>query len=143
VSRLRRFSCLANVTQGLRPGLTSAVPPALCARLLCVRKSQSVMVSSTYFRKKLGKRQRSSGIERPRNDRIGAVSKIAAELLKMASEIEAVADDGFGDQVVGRACDAHAYAEVDLPLWREIQVDRGKDLVFLFWDWHEARHRPD
>src|ERR1700741_4180564 len=48
-----------------------------------------------------------------------------------ASKIEAVADDGLGDDMVGRAGETHADAEVNLPFGRNIQVNGRIDLVLL------------
>ena len=46
-------------------------------------------------------------------------------------EIEAVAENHFGDEVVGGAGEAYAYAELDFPLRSEIEIDGRKNLVLL------------
>jgi hypothetical protein len=49
----------------------------------------------------------------------------------LSLKIESVSQDHFSDQVVGRAGHTHAQSEVQLPLGRQIQIDRGKNLVLL------------
>src|ERR1700740_3589876 len=58
------------------------------------------------------------------------------------SEIETVAENHFGDEVVGRAGDADAQAEIDFPLGRKVQVNRRKNLVLLQRAGQELRSRP-
>src|SRR2546425_5723524 len=60
-----------------------------------------------------------------------------------ALEVEAVAEDQFGDQVIGRTGHANAKAEVDFPLGGKIQVNRRKDLVLLLADGGKIGGRPD
>ena len=50
------------------------------------------------------------------------------------SKVEAVAEDGFGYEVVGRAGEADPYSEIDLPLGGQIQVNGWVDLVLLQTD---------
>jgi hypothetical protein len=52
-----------------------------------------------------------------------------------ALEIEAIADDAFEDEVVGRAGKSHAESEINFPLRREIQVNGGEYLMLLLMDW--------
>jgi hypothetical protein len=59
------------------------------------------------------------------------------------SEIEAVAEDHFGDQVIGRMRHAHAHAEIDFPVRREIQVNGRKELVLLLAGGKKIRRRAD
>ena len=49
-------------------------------------------------------------------------------------EVEAVAEDHFGDEVIGRTGDTYAEAEVDFPFGGKIEVDGGKELVLLLGD---------
>ena len=49
-------------------------------------------------------------------------------------EVEAVAEDHFGDEVIGRTGDTYADAEVDFPFGRKIEIDGGKKLVLLLGD---------
>ena len=58
---------------------------------------------------------------------------------KDASEIETVAEDHLGDQVIGGTCDADTQAKVDFPVGREIEVDGGEYLVLLLTDGVKAR----
>lgn len=46
-------------------------------------------------------------------------------------EVEAVAENHFGNQMIGGMRDADAEAEIDFPLRREIEVDDRKELVLL------------
>jgi hypothetical protein len=48
-----------------------------------------------------------------------------------ASEIETVAENHFGDQMISRARKPHAQSEIHFPFGREIQVDCGKNLALL------------
>lgn len=59
------------------------------------------------------------------------------------SEIEAVAEDHFGDQMIGRVRHTHAYAEIHFPVRRKIQVDGRKKLVLLLAGGKEIRRRAD
>ena len=47
------------------------------------------------------------------------------------SEMEAIAENHFGDQMVCGMGHAHAEAEIDFPIRRKIKVDRREDLVLL------------
>src|SRR5580658_3044101 len=72
----------------------------------------------------------------------------AGELLVLsgavaALEIKAIADDSFEDQMVGRAGKSHTESEIDFPLRREIQVNRGEDLLLLLMNWQEVGSGPD
>lgn len=49
----------------------------------------------------------------------------------MSAPGEAAADDCFDDEVVGGGGGAEAYAEVDLPFWREVEVSDDEDLLLL------------
>src|ERR1700728_1856512 len=49
----------------------------------------------------------------------------------LVSPIEAAAENAFHDPVVGGGCRAHAYAKVDLPLRRDIQIDGREELLLL------------
>src|SRR5258708_39683235 len=51
------------------------------------------------------------------------------------------ADDALDDQVVGGSGYAHADAKVDLPLGRDVQIDRRNNLLLLLRDRIEAGHR--
>ena len=59
------------------------------------------------------------------------------------SEVEAVAEDHFGDQMIGRVRHTHAYAEIHFPVRRKIQVDGRKKLVLLLAGGKEIRRRAD
>src|SRR6267378_3867045 len=50
------------------------------------------------------------------------------------SEIEAVAEDHFGDQVIGGTCQTNSKAEIDFPFGRKIQIDCREYLVLLLAD---------
>jgi len=63
--------------------------------------------------------------------------------LRFPSEIEAISQNHFGNQVVGCARDTDAETEIDLPLRRNIQVNRRKNLVLLLRDGIESCHRTD
>src|SRR5713226_1106584 len=52
-------------------------------------------------------------------------------LLNSTSEIEAVSEDHFGDEMIRPMCYAHAEAEIHFPLRRKVQIDGRKDLVLL------------
>ena len=69
------------------------------------------------------------------------IGKAAAELPHSTLEVEAVAQDHFRDEMIGGRGDADAKAEVDLPLWRQIQIDNGKNLVLLEAGGQEVRGR--
>src|SRR6266403_4971898 len=58
------------------------------------------------------------------------------------SEIEAVAEDHFGDQVISGSCQSNSKAKIDFPFGRKIQIDRGKNLMLLLADGIEARNGP-
>jgi hypothetical protein len=45
--------------------------------------------------------------------------------------------------VIGRACQTHAKAEIDLPLRRDIQINRGENLVLLLRDRIESGDLAD
>ena len=45
--------------------------------------------------------------------------------------VEAAAEDALDDEVVGRRGGAYAYADVDLPLRRDVEVGDGEDLLLL------------
>jgi len=57
-------------------------------------------------------------------------------------EVETVAEDQFGDEVIGGAGNADAHSEIDFPLGRKIEVDRGENLVFLKSDGVEIGGGP-
>src|SRR5271156_2724664 len=59
------------------------------------------------------------------------------------SEIESVTDDCFHDQVIGRASQSDAQAEIDLPLRRQVQIDCGKDLLLLLMDRQKVGGRSE
>lgn len=46
-------------------------------------------------------------------------------------KIEAVAEDHFGDEMVGRVRNADAKAEIDFPARIHVKVDSGENLVLL------------
>jgi hypothetical protein len=48
-----------------------------------------------------------------------------------ASEIETVAENHFGDQMISRARQSHRQSKINFPFGREIQVDCGKNLALL------------
>src|SRR5260370_2418568 len=52
-------------------------------------------------------------------------------LSKDASEIETVAENHLRKQVIRGARHAHTQPKIDFPLGREIQVNRGKNLLLL------------
>src|SRR6266849_1915937 len=62
-------------------------------------------------------------------------------LPKDASEIETVAENHLGEQVIRGACYAHTQPKIDFPLGREIQVNGGEYLLLLLADRVEARNR--
>src|SRR5215469_8961016 len=72
-------------------------------------------------------------------------SKIAAprERLEGVSEIEAIAKNHLGDQMIGRVGHAHTEAEIHFPLRRKIQVDRGKQLMLLLTGGKEVGGRTE
>ena len=43
--------------------------------------------------------------------------------------------------MVGGTGQTHAQAEIELPLPRDIQIDRGKNLMLLLGEWVESRYR--
>src|ERR1700723_838410 len=49
----------------------------------------------------------------------------------MSAPIEAAAEDGLDDQVVGGPCGADAYANVDLPKGRDVEIRDDEDLLLL------------
>src|ERR1700676_3512941 len=51
------------------------------------------------------------------------------------SEVETIAENHFGNQVIRRTGKAHAEAKVDLPFRREVEVDGWKNLVLLLVEW--------
>ena len=53
------------------------------------------------------------------------------------SKVETVAENHFGDEMIGRGGDAEA--EIDLPFRGEIQVDSWKNLVLLKAGGQEVR----
>src|SRR2546425_6372282 len=59
-----------------------------------------------------------------------------------ASKVEAVPENQLADEMVGRARDADAKAEIDFPLRRNVEVDGRKNLVLLLAHWVEAGDRP-
>src|SRR5579864_8110705 len=63
--------------------------------------------------------------------------------LRCALEVETIPEYDFGDEVVGRAGESHAEAEVNFPLWRDVQVYRRKNLVLLLGYRIKARHRAE
>src|ERR1035438_6353816 len=56
------------------------------------------------------------------------------------SEIKAITQNHLGNQVVGRTRKTNAQAEIDFPLWCDIQINRGENLVLLLRDRIESRH---
>ena len=56
---------------------------------------------------------------------------------------KAVAKDEFYDEAIGAVGEAEADAEVEFPFGREIQVERGKDLLLLFAPGIEMRDWPE
>src|SRR5712691_2439767 len=40
-------------------------------------------------------------------------------------------DNHFHDQVIATAGHAHSHSKVELPFWRHVQINRGKDLLRL------------
>src|SRR5260370_37648784 len=64
-------------------------------------------------------------------------------LFRDASEIETIAEDHFGNQVIGGTGHADSQAEIDFPLRGEIEVHGGKDLVLLLEGGKEVRGRTD
>src|SRR5437870_8185989 len=57
-----------------------------------------------------------------------------------ASKVEAIPENQLADEMVGRARDADAKAEIDFPLRRDVEVDGRKNLVLLLAHRVEARH---
>ena len=55
------------------------------------------------------------------------------------SEGEAAADDHFHNQVIRGSGDTNSDAEVELPVGREVEVNRGKELLLLIPHRIEAR----
>src|SRR5438105_5310390 len=53
------------------------------------------------------------------------------------------ADDGFHDQMVGGPGGANADAEIDFPLGRDVNVNRGYKLLLLFVQRIEVTDRPE
>src|SRR3974390_2557661 len=45
--------------------------------------------------------------------------------------VEAAADDGFGEHVIGAGGYAHANSEIDLPFRRHVQIERRHELLRL------------
>src|ERR1700734_111561 len=58
-------------------------------------------------------------------------------------EIEAIPHYHFRDEMVSRSRNTNSEAKVYLPLRRDIQIDRGEDLLLLLRDSIEARDRPN
>jgi hypothetical protein len=95
---------------------------------------------NTYMRKELFAieyplRRSRRAIWRDAKDQAANTNPITApfsiELPLFFLKIESVSQDHFSDQVVGRAGQTHAQSEVQFPLGRQIQIDRGKNLVLL------------
>src|SRR6185437_15615629 len=49
----------------------------------------------------------------------------------VVAPIEPPAEDPFDNPVIGACGRSHANAEVDLPFWRNIQIDGREDLLLL------------
>src|SRR6266571_1944990 len=64
-------------------------------------------------------------------------------LLKDASEIETVAENHLRKQVIRGARHAHTQPKIDFPLGREVQVNRGKNLLLLLAYRVKARDRAE
>ena len=47
---------------------------------------------------------------------------------------EAAADDALHDEMIGGGCQSPANAKIELPLGRDVEIDRGKELVLLLAD---------
>lgn len=60
-----------------------------------------------------------------------------------ASEIEAIAQNHFHDQMVGGSRQTDAEPEINFPLGREVEIHGGENLVHLLRDGIEARDRAD
>jgi len=65
------------------------------------------------------------------------------QLLSPGSEIKAITQNHFGNQVVGRARETDTEAEIDLPLRSDIQINRRENLVLLLRDRIESRDWAD
>src|SRR5260370_2213412 len=57
---------------------------------------------------------------------------------KDASEIETIAENHLGNQVIGRTRYTNTQPKIKFPLGRKIQVDGGQDLLLLLADGVEA-----
>ncbi len=55
-----------------------------------------------------------------------------------AEEVETAAEDHFDEQVVGAMRSADAYAEIELPIGVEIEIDARDELLLLLTDGIEA-----
>src|SRR6266702_1691104 len=64
-------------------------------------------------------------------------------LPKDASEIETVAENHLRKQVIRGARHAHTQPKIDFPLGREVQVNRGKNLLLLLAYRVKARDRAE
>ena len=49
----------------------------------------------------------------------------------LSFQVEPSAEDSLYDQVVSRGCRAETHSEVNLPLWRNVQVCRRENLLLL------------
>jgi hypothetical protein len=47
------------------------------------------------------------------------------------AEAEAAAYDHFDEQVIGSGGGANAYAEVEFPVFAQVQIQAGDELLFL------------
>src|SRR5207302_668574 len=69
------------------------------------------------------------------------IEKWNKNLPRPPSEIEAIAENHFGDQMVCGMGHSHAEAEIDFPIRRKIKVDRREDLVLLLAGGKKIRGR--
>src|SRR5580658_6294861 len=61
----------------------------------------------------------------------------------LRSEIKAIPENHLGNQVVGCSCEPYTKSKIDLPLRRDVQINRRENLVLLLRNGFEPRHRPD
>src|SRR5580692_274608 len=59
------------------------------------------------------------------------------------SKIETIAENHFGDEMIGRGGEADSQAEIDFPFGRQVQVDGGKNLLLLLPRGQEIRGWSD
>ena len=84
------------------------------------------------------------GMSTPRTAKDKSTKESSLPLIgKDGSEVEAVAENHFSNEMVRGPGDTHAHTEIDFPLGREIEVDGGKELVLLEGDRIKVGGGPD